>query len=664
MRVTGLDSLWRPAQLGPVSVANRVYLPAHGTRYSGEQYGAYLAERARGGVGLVVTTGMLVHPSTGFMGDAEPWTREWIPIARDIIAPSQAIGVPVIMQIAHMGPAGYPRTDEGWTAMWAPSAIPTPLGKIIPRAMDQADIDELVDYFGRVSAHVQEAGGAGVEIHAGHGYLLSCFLSPYWNRRKDSYGGTPENRARIVIEVAAEIRRRCGNGFAVGVKINLDEYLGAEGTTPDICMGAIEILHAERLINFFTIAHCDYHSNHHLMPPLTSGVKEPPLAAGAGRARKIVRGEVPILVAGSVNDLATAARIVDEGNADLVGLVRSHLADPEIVRKTREGRKDEIRHCVGANQGCWRRAAWQGAPVSCTVNPEAGREKIWGLDALGLAEARRTLLVVGGGPAGMKFAETAARRGHRVALWEKEDRLGGQLLTAGKLPDFARWAEVAADLERSLDRLGVEVRLGRAADIEEVAVAGADMVAVATGSVWQASGFSPNRVDRDEIPRDPGARVIDPVTAIDDPDACGRNVLIIDDNSDYLPLGLARLLAGMGRTVTIVTAASDVGEKLKPTLDMPFIYPRLVSAGIAIVKLNYVERIGVDHAIVEDKWTHAQTRIAADTVIPCMLRTSRDGLYHALVERGIPAIRLGDSSAPREVDDAIFEGFRDAAALV
>jgi 2,4-dienoyl-CoA reductase-like NADH-dependent reductase (Old Yellow Enzyme family) len=657
--MSALDRVFEPVRIGPVTAPNRIYVPAHFVGLAPEAQGAYLAARARGGAGLVVIAGGFVHRSWAMPG-IMPWHREWVPEAAKIIAPIQAEGAPAIVQLVHPGvniasPTG---SLDVWGPLWGPSDIASAAFRVTPKVVEQDDIEELVEGFATVAAHVQEAGGAGVELHGAHGYLLSAFLSPYWNRRTDLYGGDTQRRARLALEIGRAVRARCGEGFVVGLKINWDEYLGEAGTTPDEALRVLEIAAAANLFDYFCLSHTDYHNNHLLIPPASSG-ETTPLAHGGAAARRALGGRVPVLVQGSVRDVETAAAIVARGEADMVGMARAHIADAEIVNKARAGRSPETRRCVGANQGCWRRLY---QPVSCTVNPATGREAQWSA-ALAAPRARRNVLVVGGGPAGLKAAETAALLGHRVTLWEAGKALGGQLLAAAELPDWDNWRALVEDLAGSLARLGATVELDRQADADGVAAFGADDVIVATGAKWETSGFSTFRTDRDGIPRAEGARVLDAETAILQPERCGARVVIVDDNGDYTAIGLARMLRASGREATIVTLDARPGRTLDATNDFPWVYPRALAEGVHVEGSSFVERIEADRVLLSDRWTGATRGVVADSVVLCMRRVARAGLHDALRARGVPATRVGDCLAPREVDDAVLEGFRCALAI-
>jgi 2,4-dienoyl-CoA reductase-like NADH-dependent reductase (Old Yellow Enzyme family)/thioredoxin reductase len=654
------DVLWDPVRIGSVHARNRIYLPAHQVSLPAPEYGTYLSERARGGVGLIVTHGFHVHPASARAG-VSPWEPAWADAVHKFVTPTRDQGVPVFVQITHMGAGGTRRTDDiaQWGAVMAPSQIPSPVHRAMPKPMEEEDIAAVIEGFALTCANVKAGGGDGVELHGSHGYLLSNFLSPYWNRRTDGWGGDTERRARLALEIGKVVRKRCGSDFVVGIKLSLDEYLGDLGTTPDETLRVLALLEQAKLFDYVCLSHTDYHQNHKLVPPQSSG-ETAPLAENAQRIREALGGRIPLLIQGSVRNLATAAEIVRRGQSDLVGLVRAHIADPEIVLKAREGRADETRRCVGANQGCWRRL---GQNVSCTVNPAAGRELQFGIALQKPAPAAKKVLVIGGGPGGLKAADTAAARGHQVTLWERGARLGGQVRQAGRLPDFGAWNVLVDDLETSLRRRGAQLLVNSEATADAVAAFGADEVIVATGARWQTTGFSMFRTDRDAIPGADLPHVTDPLTALDNLDACGKNVLVVDDNGDYLPLGLARLLAQSGREVTVITADAMLGRKLEATGDWPWLMPRVAAAGVAMRPSTSVERIAAGEVTLRSTLGGPVERVAADTVVLTMLRTSDDSLYHQLKARGLPVRRIGDCVAPREVDDAVLEGFREAQAI-
>jgi hypothetical protein len=347
----------------------------------------------------------------------------------------------------------------------------------------------------------------------------------------------------------------------------------------------------------------------------------------------------------------------------MVAMTRAHLADPQLVEKAQAGHLGRIRLCVGANQGCQRRLQLHGN-VACTVNPAAGREWKWAPRNFVPAPPGTRVLVVGGGPAGMKAAETAALRGCEVILVERDADLGGQLRFAGRLPHRGTWAELAAEMARDLDHLGVEVRRGVEADRRLVATTGADAVILATGADFDRSGYShshplPGGVPGHELPH-----VLDPIAAIAAPERLGERVVVFDDTGTQLALGLAQLATENGCQVELVSRHLYAGAAgLAQTGDLQVAYPQLLAAGVRMRPQTTLREIGPGEVVVRSVWGGPEERLPADTVVLSGLRHSRDGLYRELVAAGIAARRIGDCLAPREVDDAMFEAVQAGCAV-
>ncbi|HET8758653.1 MAG TPA: NAD(P)/FAD-dependent oxidoreductase [Solirubrobacteraceae bacterium] len=662
-----LNVLWQPVQIGAVTVANRICVSAHQTHYParegeviGDRYVAYMEARARGGAGLLVVEAGAVHESTAKVGLIDLYRETIVPGLRTLGEAVHAHGAKLFAQLSHLGSQDFGTSDlDRWHPVVAPTPLPSTVYGRVAKAIDEDEIADIVAGYGQAAAHARDAGLDGAEISAGHGYLMCQFLSPLTNRRDDRYGGSVDNRCRFAIEAAREVRRRCGRAFALGIRLSFDEFVGDAGLTPELSEDIVRTLHASGMFDYFSITGGNYHTIHEWAPNIAGG-RDGHLAPHAERARAACAQEVPVMVAAAIRTIDRAAEIVSRGQADLVAMMRAHIADPDIVAKARAGRREEIRRCVGANQGCLRRA-FANEGITCTVNPAAGRERT--LPGAGGALAPRDVLVVGGGPAGMMLAETAARRGHRVTLLEQAERLGGQLLLAGRLPGRATWLELADDLAASLERLGVDVRLGVAADAERVVAAGPDAVYVATGSTFDASGYSISAPHRDTIPGLSGAHVLDAGAAIAAPEHCGAHVVVVDDNSDYVPLGLALLLARTGRTVELVTRHLHVGSRLTATGDLPFALPQLAAAGVRVHAQTVVVRIEPGTVTVADAWGGEEASLVANTVVLSMMRRSDAALARALAERGVAATLVGDCVAPREVDDAMYEGLRLGLAV-
>jgi 2,4-dienoyl-CoA reductase-like NADH-dependent reductase (Old Yellow Enzyme family) len=659
-----LDVLFRPLTIGSLELPNRILVSAHGTQHEPvDRYPAYLAERARGGAGLIVTGAMGVHP-TADGGWINAWAAETIEVCKAISAAVHGEGGRVVAQLHHFGLQGLPaQTFAGEATIVAPSAVASPVFAQQGHALRVDEIADIVEHFATSAEHALRGGMDGVEVHAAHGYLLHSFLSPLTNRRTDEYGGSAENRARFVIEALRAVRERVGADYPVGLKIGFDEFVGPLALTPRAASDTLRLIHATGLFDYLSISGAGYHSLVHLVPTQESGL-EGHLAPYGALAKQIVGDRIPVMVTGGVRTVERAAEIVGAGQADMVGMVRAHLADPAIVTKARSGRAAEIRPCVGANQGCWRRV-FRGGQATCTVNPEAGREREWrGLFDEVASPGR--VLVVGGGPAGCKAAESAARRGHGVVLVEREPELGGQLRAAGRLPQRDRWLKLIEHFTGSLERLGVDVRLGIEATGDMPNELEADATVIATGATWRTDGYSVLRPDRDTIPGLDTVRVLDPIAAIVDPAACGRRVLIIDDLGTHLALGLAEMLSREGSEVEFVTAHPQAGIQtgVLSTVDYPSVYPRLLRSGVRFSTEATVERVDARAVLVGDVYGGWHRLVEdVDAVVLCQLRQPRTELHETLLAANVPVEIIGDAYAPREVDDAILEGARSALTV-
>jgi NADPH-dependent 2,4-dienoyl-CoA reductase/sulfur reductase-like enzyme len=343
----------------------------------------------------------------------------------------------------------------------------------------------------------------------------------------------------------------------------------------------------------------------------------------------------------------TCEQLLTDGTADLVCLVRPLIADPEFPEKARTSRRDEIRECISCNVGC-RGGPHRGMPIACLVNPAVGFEAEWGVGRLGRAERPRDVLVVGAGPAGLKTAETAALRGHRVTVLEAADRVGGQVLVAASaMPYRDEFANSVRHLERQLDRLGVTVELAIEATLDDVRGRAADVVVVATGS-------------RPTLPNLPGADAAHVHTAHDAilAGVAGDRVVLVDSGeADWKCLTTAERLAADGHTVTLVTPV-PVGAEID-AFSRPPLLRRLRRAGVSFLEYHTVTGIDPDSVTVREAFTGELRRLGADAVVFAWYGAAKDGLFRQLSEDADADVRcVGDSLAPRRAIDAIWDGFR------
>lgn len=653
------SALWQPIALGPVTIKNRIVVTAHALMYGDkdnlmtQQSVDYYEERARGGAGLILTEAQAVHETSRGLGlrTHQGWPTDVIPVYERLAAAVHKHGAKIFVDLSHFGVEDYGGMFlDNWRALWSPSGLPSTTYGEIGKAMSHSDIEELVAGFARSARNAKIAGIDGAEVHAAHGYLLCSFLSPLTNRRTDEYGGTTENRCRIVRECAEAVRGEGGPDFAVGVRLSLTEY------TP----GGIDEEEGEKIarhlaetgvFDYFSISAGNASSFDKVVSPMS--MPGPQLVELAARAKKVV-GELPVITANGITELSVAESIVKSGDADLVAMTRAHIADPLLIQKALSGREDEIRHCVRANQGCINRMSknWE---LTCTQNPAAGREKTLGTGTLTPADNPRKVLVIGGGPAGMRAAEVAASRGHEVVLMERDDKLGGQIRYAAQLTTRGRWSVMVHDMERMLEKYKVDVRLNTAATVNSVHDVGADHVILATGSTWRTDGFSASLAARPGIPGLDHLRVLDPIQAIVDPEACGDSVVIVDDTGEYLALGLAEMLAGLGKKVEVVSAKLFLGDNTLFNLDVGHLYPRLYALGVTLTPQHIVGEVNTEGVVLTRIWDGASRVVTAQSLVTVMLRDPETSLLSEL-ENEFPVTTIGDSLSPRRVDEAIYEG--------
>src|SRR3989475_27223 len=480
-----LRSLFSPTRVGRLTLKNRIYSSGHAEAMAeggrpGERLRRYHEAKARGGCALTIFGGSSsVHPSS----PAAAWKQianhddSIIPAYRAIADAVHQHGCLVFTQLTHMGRRAQADGEEA-NVLLAPSQIPERVHRDVPHELEGEQIAELVRAFGEAARRCRDGGLDGIEISMAHNHLIDQFWSPLFNQRLDDYGGSLENRMRFGDDVVREIRRRVGDDFVVGARISGDEHTRGGLTAADMAEIARRLAASGR-IDFLSIigggAHT-YELQAAAVPNMSyaAGVYAP-LAA----AIKHAAPGMPIFHASRIVDPVHADRAVAAGDIDVVGMTRALIADPDLPRKAREGRLDDIRTCVGANEGCIDRI-YQGKPVTCVQNPAAGREAE--LADVPAATRRKLVVVVGGGVAGLEAARMAATRGHRVVLFEKAAELGGQVLLAARAPARAEYAGIVRFLVAQVEKLAVRIRPGVEATPSAVLADRPDVVIVATGS--------------------------------------------------------------------------------------------------------------------------------------------------------------------------------------
>jgi N,N-dimethylglycine/sarcosine dehydrogenase len=639
--------LFTPIQIGNVTLKNRIYSSGHVPAfaeggYPKERYRLYHEEKAKGGVGLTICGG---STSVSENSPATEWSMianrddSIIPFYREMADAIHAHGAKVMTQLTHMGRRG--RSDsERWLPLVAPSQIPEPYHREVPHAIEEVQIRAIIRDFGQAVRRCREGGLDGVELSAAHNHLLDQFWSPKTNHRTDQWGGSLENRLRFSLQVLEEIRRVAGRDYVVGIRISGDELL--EGGLEHAEMKEIARRLAETgLLDFFSIIGGSGENYLNLAGTVPNMAFPPqPYVRLAAAIKGTVN--IPILHAQKTVDPRDAERALAEGWVDVIGMTRAQIADPQLVNKTREGRLEDIRACVGANY-CIDRLYF-GKAILCIQNPLIGRENE--LSQWEPATARKKVVVVGGGPGGLEAARMAALRGHEVILFEKSARLGGQVPIAARAPGRTSLGGITRWLELQARKQGVDVRLNSEATAESVLAVTPDAVVIATGG----------RPYRPDLPGFDAPNVLTSWAVLDGAAETGTSVLIVDEDGGEAATAVADFLIDRGCRIEIVTPLRHVGASLGDTT-FPIVYQRLCGAGV--VMTPNVRPLAYDDRRVTLQNCYSKTeenREGVDTVVLATGNRSVDHLYHALQGRVSELHLIGDAMSPRGIHNAILEG--------
>lgn len=640
--------LFSPMRVGSTEIRNRIVFAGHGSRFVdwhsfhlNERQAHYLAERARGGVGLIIQGSSMVHP-TGLAaaGVNEVWSDDSIPSYALITNAVHEAGAKIFGQLSHLGRQGHGFATH--RELWAPSAIPDPASRIVPHAMDRRDIDELVDCYRSAARRLATAGFDGVEVYLAHGYLLAEFLSPFSNTRQDAYGGSLENRCRLPLRVIDAVQKEVP-GFPVGIRVSADEFVPG-GINPPECNAILEHLLDRVSVDYISVSQSNYASIDRMIPDMS--FPRAPFVHYAAQVRQVARG-IPVLAVGRLVTPEQCETLLENGTADAVCLVRPLIADAQWPDKAREGRREDIRECISCNVGC-RGGPHRGTPIACLVNPVVGYEKQYGEGRILPTTSPRKVLVIGGGPGGLKAAEAAASRGHQVTLLEATGQLGGQVLVAAAaMPYRDEFANSVRFLEQQVRKLGVDVQLNTRATTESVIAVQADVVIVATGS-------SPGR------PAIPGAHLPHVFTVHDAiaHGVKGPKVVVLDSGeSDWKCLTTAEALAAAGHAVTIVSPV-PIGTEMD-AFSKPPMLRRLRAANVQSIELHSAVAIEPGRLQLRENLSGETRWIDADAVVLSWYGVAEDALVQALRDiDGLDVHSVGDCLAPRRAIDAIWDGFR------
>ena len=597
------ESVFQPIQVGGVTIPNRIVRSAHGTLLTGEAAIAYHEARARGGVGMITLEATGVHPLVA--SQVPLYSDNVLPYYREISKRIHAHGTILFQQIYHAG-ASYGGGAESWSA----SAIPNFQQGSVPFEMTQSMIDEVIESFAKAARRCRDGGLDGVDVHASSGYLIHEFLSPALNQRTDGYGGSLENRMRFLLEVLAAIRAEVNDEqFVVGVRLPNEDHVPGGLTSPQVAEIAARL---DPLVDYVSLHMGSYWRFHTLIAPSDDplGVEMPVNAVITKRVTK------PTIVVGRINTLDHAESIIKTGQADMVSMVRALLADPELVNKSRRGEESRIRPCIGTNIGCVGQLM-SGHPLSCVVNPSAAKENLIAFEPADKAATRKRVLIVGGGPAGLEAARTAALRGHQVILHEAGQRLGGQVAIAASAPHRADVGAIVSFLIEEIDSLGVEVHLNSLVDAELVAAVDPDEVIVATGTTPRYDGF---QVSTPALP----IAGFDQKHVYNAWQLFGHGdsiqikgpAVVFDDTGSYEAISACDALLKAGVHVTMVSRFEGIGGTVPfPPVTVEASRERLMSSDFDFIGGHYLRSIDAEEVEIGVLFTSRVRRIAAKTVV-------------------------------------------------
>lgn len=642
-------TLFSPFKIGQHTIPNRIVFTGHDTclpedGFVNDALVAYLEKRARHGTGLIVLQVSGVHETARYTSHLLMANKdECIPGYRRLAEACQRHGSVLFAQLLHPGREIMESADGLKPVAYSASSTPQERFHVMPRALSQSMISEIVTSFGDAARRMQQAGIQGVEILASHGYLPAQFLSPHVNSRNDKYGGSFANRIRFLEEIIDEIHRQTGDELAIGVRISCDER-DEDGMNVGDAIEALKYL--ENKLDYASVVagtSASLGGSVHIVPPMiydNAYLKDEALSMRAGLS-------LPLILTGRINQPHEAEAVISSGAADLCGMTRALICDPAMPSKAINNDADGIRACIGCNQACIGHFH-RGLPISCIQYPESGRELQY--DDIGTAVHPRRVAVIGGGPAGMKAAVTASARGHQVTLYEASSRLGGQANLAQLLPHRNEFGGLITNLQEELKRSHVEVLTNQNVTPEKLFEAGYEHVLMATG----AKRYNPPLERMGSLPVSQATELLNATTLP------GGHVVVYDSQGDWIGVGIAEILAKSGAKVTLAVNGLYVGESLQSYVrDNAAV--RIHNLGIQVK--TYARAFGVDDDTVYFHHTAGGEPMIVDGVDHLVL--SCGGIPNVSSEdedrwHNLPLTLIGDCLAPRTAEEAVYDGLKSA----
>ncbi len=591
----------------------------------------YYTERAKGGVGMIILEYSFIDEaeSKAAISQLGVQNDHMITGLSELAEAIHAEGAPAILQICHAGN----QTTSNMMGLQpvAPSAVPCQFLGVMPRELDLDEIDLIQDSFAEAARRAKQAGLDGVELHGAHGYLMDQFLSPITNKRTDIYGGSLENRALFALETFQRVKEKVGEDFVVGYRMSADEFMPCGLRIEETALFARMLSNAG--VDYLNVTAGIYETLPEFIQPVY--VPRAFLVPYAEAIKKLV--SVPVLTVGSLN-VDEGEQALKEGKADLVALGRALIADPYIPKKLAEGKKDDIRPCIRGNEGCLSRF-FTGQAIRCEVNPQCGREKDF---AITPTDPKKTVVIVGGGPAGLEAARVAALRGHKVILFEKNQVLGGHMLES-TVPAF-KWdvKQLFNWLLRQVNQLGVEVKLGTEATPDQVKSLNPDAVIVACGSD-PVSLMVPTE----------NMNVVNAVDVLIGKQAVGDKIVIIGGGLVGAETALY-ISQQFKKQPVIVEMLDNILVDMEPVSQMA-LTQKLMEACIEVHTGWHLDEIKGGKVVCSDS-SWQKHEVEADTVVSAVGFKPKNAKEYAGAAPMVYAI--GDCVAPRKIFNAFEEAWR------
>ncbi|OIN96861.1 MAG: hypothetical protein AUJ48_00840 [Deltaproteobacteria bacterium CG1_02_45_11] len=645
--------LFEPIKIGNKEIKNRIVMSPMTNHFADngfvtERMIEFYKTRARGGAGVItVEDGIIDYPiGNNCENPVSIDNDKYIPMLKKLSTAIKDQGAVPVLQLSHAGRrAGRLSRATGCLEVTrnrlpvAPSVLahPSP-GHVVPVPLRVEEIQSIIEKFGQAAKRAAAAGFEMIGIHCAHMYLCGQFLSPWANQRKDMYGGSLENRLRFVLEIIQRIQDKVGDDFPLICRMNGEEPEGGNSLAEiqeisrQFEKAGVNALHIS--VGFGTVLW----EKDFIPAEASTGMPEGCIVHLAENIKQVV--SIPVIAVNKIRHVDFAEKVLQENRADMIALGRALLADPQWPQKALENRPKEIRPCISCCQGCVKNLI-DGLPITCLINPHLGREKEIKIDPVP-TEDSKNILIIGGGPGGLKTATTAAKRGHKVTLWEKENRLGGLMHLAQKSRRKKEIQEIIDYFDTQLHQLGVAVVLNREAEAQKIMEFNPDVLVLATGS-------------KPLIPDIKGINKVDLKTApevLRNDLEVGPKVVII--GGGLVGLETAEYLAEKGKEVTVIEMLADVALDMVITTKIPLIL-KLQDYGVSMLTMARAKEITPDGVLIE--YNGQDKAIRGDTVILAAGSRPDNKLYNELKNKIQSLYSVGDCRQPGDMLSAIAEGF-------